>query len=432
MSAEFERMARLDDLHLAAIGWPPDGAHREPPATIRPTPYAWRDPETIPPRQWLYGRHLIRSFVSLTVAPGALGKSSLVTVETLAMLTGRDLLGERPPHPLRVWSWNGEDPRDELDRRFQAACAHYDIGAEDIGNRFMSDSGRDVPIKLASMGRGGVQVATPTVDALVAAIRDNAIDVLIVDPFVTSHDVIENDTNGINAVVATWRRIADATGCAIELVHHVNKAGSIDTDASGIYASRGAGALIDGVRSARYLARMTQPEAERFGIEDRRSYFRVEDGKANLAPADKAAWRRMIGVPLHNGGAHWPDGDVIGVCTPWTPPGAFDGMTLRDLQAVQQALDACPEAPKANEQAGDWGGYVVADALGLDVGRGLKQSDRNPPQNMARAKVRALLRGWIGSSALVVREQHSPRDGRQVSVLASGDPVTGAALRGDA
>lgn len=403
-----------------------------PAAPIRPTPYVWRDPQTIPPRQWLFGKHLIRSFVSLTVAPGALGKSSMLTVETLAMLTGRDLMGDRPPHPLRVWSWNGEDPRDELDRRFQAACLHYGIGPQDIGNRYMTDSGRDVPITLATMGKDGVQVATPAVDALIDAIRENAVDVLIVDPFVTSHGVPENDTTGINAVVATWRRIADATGCAIELVHHVNKSAALDTDAAGIYGSRGAGALIDGVRSARYLARMTQQESERFGIDDRMSYFRVEMGKANLAPPDKATWRKMIGVPLHNGAAHWPDGDVIGVCTAWTPPDAFDGMTLRDLQQVQQAIDAAEEPPRESEKADDWAGYIVADVLGLDAGRGLKKADRNPAQNMARAKVRALLSGWIRSGALTVETIRDTRKGADVKVLASGEPVTEADIRGAA
>lgn len=125
------------------------------PKVIRPTPYRWRDPSTIPPRKFVYGKHLIRSFVSLTVSPGGLGKSSMITAETLAMVTGRDLLGDRPPHPLRVWVWNGEDPTDELDRRFQAACLHYGIKPEDLGDRYMSDSGRDVPIAIAEVGQMG-------------------------------------------------------------------------------------------------------------------------------------------------------------------------------------------------------------------------------------------------------------------------------------
>lgn len=59
-----------------------------------PTEFVWRDPTTIPPRPWVYGRHLIRKQVSVTVAPGGVGKSSLTICEALAMTSERKLLGE--------------------------------------------------------------------------------------------------------------------------------------------------------------------------------------------------------------------------------------------------------------------------------------------------------------------------------------------------
>src|SRR5918994_130924 len=43
---------------------------------IRAIPFRWRDPQAIPPRRWLYARHYVRKFVTATVAPGGLGKSS--------------------------------------------------------------------------------------------------------------------------------------------------------------------------------------------------------------------------------------------------------------------------------------------------------------------------------------------------------------------
>ena len=50
-----------------------------------PTAFVWRDPSTIPPRPWLYGRHLIRKQVSVTVALGGVGKSSLMICEALVV-----------------------------------------------------------------------------------------------------------------------------------------------------------------------------------------------------------------------------------------------------------------------------------------------------------------------------------------------------------
>ncbi len=148
---------------------------------IRATPFTLGDPRAIPPRRWLYGRHYIRRFTTATVAPGGLGKTSLVLVEALAMVTGKPLLGLRVPERLRVWVWNGEDPREEIERRLAAACLHYGITADDIGNRLFIDSGRETPIVIAQKLGDGAIIHQPVVESLTAEIRDRQIDVMILD-----------------------------------------------------------------------------------------------------------------------------------------------------------------------------------------------------------------------------------------------------------
>lgn len=393
------------------------------PAIIRPSVFAWRDPAHIPPRQWLYGRHLIRGFLSVTVAPGALGKSSLITVETLAMVTGRDLLGDRPPHALRVWVWNGEDPTDELARRYQAACMQHGIGPDDLGDRLMIDSGRDVPIKIATLGGQGVKIAAPVVEGLKAAIKAAKVDVLIIDPFVTSHSVPENDNTAMNAVVEQWRNIAAETGCAIELVHHVSKAAAMDGDTAGIAGSRGAGALADGARSGRYLVRMSKDEGLRLGLEDHARYFRVHMGKENLAPADKAVWRKMVSVSLNNGGGHWPEGDAVGVCMAWTAPEATEGITEADREAILRSIRDRAVAPRKDEKATDWVGYLVADHLNLDVGRGLTRHERSQLQNAGRAKVTGLIADWLKAGALILKTERDGNKARNVTYVTARHPA---------
>ena len=51
-------------------------------------------------------------------APGGVGKSALVALEALALVTGRDLLGRSPVERCRVWLWQGEDPLDEMQRTY--------------------------------------------------------------------------------------------------------------------------------------------------------------------------------------------------------------------------------------------------------------------------------------------------------------------------
>ena len=188
--------------------------------------------------------------------------------------------------------------------------------------------------------------------------------------------------------------------------------------------------MIDGVRSARFLTRMRTEEAEKFGVDeqDAARHFRVNMGKANLAPPDKATWRKMIPIHLGNGAGLWPEGDHVGVATVWTPPDPFEGMTARDLMRVQQAIEASDTPPKANERASDWIGYTIGDTLGLDLGRDLKKQERNPAQNIARAKVRQLLSEWLKSGALVIDTNYDARTGRDIKLVQVGEAVSSADL----
>jgi hypothetical protein len=139
-----------------------------PASKIRATPYVWREPSSIPRREFLYGFHLIRKFTSAKFAAGGVGKSILALTEAIAMATGRPVLGIRPRQRCRVWYWNGEDPRDETDRRIAAICLHFGIAASELEGWLFVDSGRDQKIIIAAQNpRTSTVIATPVVRALV-------------------------------------------------------------------------------------------------------------------------------------------------------------------------------------------------------------------------------------------------------------------------
>jgi hypothetical protein len=378
------RLVPLDALEPPDRG-PPIG---ETAAPIKATAFEWIDPAAIPRRQWLYGRHYVRKFISETVSPGAYGKSTLVITEALALVTGRPLLGVSPDERVNVWYWNGEDPAEELQRRIVATCLHRGIDPAEIEGRLFVDTGRQTKIVIAEQTRAGAVIARPIVDAVIATIKAKAIGLMIVDPFVASHRVVENDNPAIELVAATWAEIADVTGCAIELVHHARKTNGAEIT---VDDGRGGSALLAKVRSARTLNGMTNDEASRAGVENRRAYFRVENGKANLSPpADKADWYRFESFDLGNGD-DGQLGDSVGVVTRWAWPDAFDGVTVSDLRRVQAAIAAgrWRESP----QAKDWAGHAVANVLNLDA-----------TNKAVRAKIAGLLKTWIATGMLVVVE----------------------------
>lgn len=352
-----------------------------------PTAFVWRDPSTIPPRPWVYGRHLIRKQVSVTVAPGGVGKSSLTICEGLAMATGRDLLGDWVASDLAVWIFNLEDPRDELDRRIVAAMQHYQIAPEELTKgksdwpdspRLYVDTGRERDLCTAVQNREGVMIVKPEFEALGEEILARGIDVLIVDPFVSSHQVSENDNGAIDLVAKEWARLADYCNCAIELVHHTRKAnGEEATTESG----RGASALLSAARSGRVLNKMSDDLKVEAGVQDDpATYFAISRDKANLAPVGKREWRRMASVHLSNG-------DSVGVAEVWEWPDTFDGVTVQDLLSVQHAIEG--KHPRYSDQSGeDWAGCIVANVLGMDI-------------TADRKRIKRIIETWLKSGALV-------------------------------
>ena len=111
----------------------------------------------------------------------------------------------------------------------------------------------------------------------------------------------ENVTGDMDQVVREFARIANATDCAIEIVHHTRKPAP-GQEELGVIDSRGAGAIINAVRSARVLNTMSKTEADGAGIDDvdRQLHFRIDRGKANMAPPTAARWYKFVGVELPN------------------------------------------------------------------------------------------------------------------------------------
>jgi RecA-family ATPase len=291
-----------------------DGAKERRGAHIILKPFVPIDPRTLPARQWLYGRHYQRRVISATVAPGGTGKTSLVMVEAVALATCRNLLGEQPEERCRVWLHNGEDSRDELNRRVVAICQHYKIPQEELQDWLFLTSGAEMGLKVAN-GYSDLKVDTALVKEMTQVVADNNIDVVMLDPLVTLHSVNESDNGKMDAVIRIFTKLADACDCSIDISHHTRKlaAGAFDHT---VDDTRGASSVRDAVRCLRILNIMSTADADNLGLDEfeRLSYFRIDRGKANAAaPASVVTWRKFESVELANG-------DDVGVVTPWNMP----------------------------------------------------------------------------------------------------------------
>ena len=358
---------------------------------------------SIPPRKWLYDERILAGNLTLTVSPGGLGKSSLLIAEVLAMCTGRSLLGVRPVHPLRVVLWNGEDPYEELQRRIAATMKHFGLTNEDIGKRLAVASGRDLPFCLNGPSSTDDNSDAEKANAIAEAIEACGAEVMVIDPFITTHSVSENDNMAINSIITIWRQVVQRTGCAIEIVHHSTKGGASGgaADDRGIAQSRGATALIDGVRNARFLTPMSVSQATEAGLDSPAGHFHVSTGKANFTGnSRKPAWFKIVPVALENSTAEYPDGDKVGVVVPWRFEPVRAEFTTENIAAIQKALSESDW--RKDPQCKNWVGFLIGDVLGLDAGRGLKKKELPKDRLADRQLVQNTMTELLKSGAIKV------------------------------
>lgn len=387
----------------------------EPPnPSVSATPFEWIDPSKIPQREWQYPPNYIRAFCSATFAHGGVGKSSVTFAEAVAMVTGKSLLGVKPEKALRVWYWNGEDPADELQRRIAATIKHYGITKDDMGDRLFVDSGRTMPIVIAEDSKSGTKISVPDVTAVIETLKENKIDVFIIDPFVSVHRVAENDNTGIEKVVKSFSHIAEAAHCSVMLVHHSRKTnGNEVTTEDG----RGASALLAAVRAARALNKMTKADAQSLRIDEgeRQRYIRSDNGKASMMPpADKATWYRIDSVELGNGpGGVF--GDNVGVATAWEATAVVK--MKDDVATIRRAQEAIgrggPWRESSQAKAEPWVGIAIAEAC-------LVKADLYEPGT--KKFLCGIITAWIRAGWLKRVERPDPRRALKIYIEAGNIP----------
>ena len=202
-----------------------------------------------PTRDWIIKNVLLRSFLTITGAPGGTGKSNYEILKALAVVTGRQLLVERNRVIMcgPVVLYNCEDPLEEMERRVKACCAHFKIERSKVSELFLV-SGRDESLCMASVNKNGdLVINEQAVETLNATVKSVGAILLSVDPLIRTHSLNENDNVAMDKVTQAFQRVSTETGCAVSLVHHTNKA-ALNTKKNDDSASqslfRGAGSLV--------------------------------------------------------------------------------------------------------------------------------------------------------------------------------------------
>lgn len=291
--------------------------------TLPPPPIdiEWEDGASaamIPRRRWLVGSFAIRGHLTVLVAPPGAGKSTLGIALAVAGVTGRgEIVGETVHETIKAWVWNNEDDKVELRRRLAAIMQQWNVAPADLRGRLGLNSGSERPLVVAKATKDGAVVRLPDIEAIIERVKAEGIGLLIVDPFVETHEVDENNNAQIKAVAAMWREVARRGDCAVVVVHHTGKPPSASPDAwtGSLSASRGASSLGGVARIMRTLFAMSQSDADKFGLDadERRLWVRLDDAKANLSLASGSArWFKRVSIIIANG-------EEVGALVPGDP-----------------------------------------------------------------------------------------------------------------
>jgi len=380
---------------------------------VKAQPYVACDPRTLPPDEWLYGRLLIRGYLTMTVAPGGVGKSTLAIGEAVALASGLTLHHDTPFEAMKVWYVNGEDPAILLRKKAEAIRLRYDLPPESIEGRLFLTGKEDFMHKFARLASNGIELDEDLVADIIAEIRENGISVLILDPFASFHAVNENDNSQMEQVVRLLSSIATQTNCAVHIIHHTRKAPSTPGYEATADDVRGASAVVAAARIVRLVHPMSRDEAGNLRITDRKRYFQTFMGKINLAPQpEKGTWYCLESQLLGND-TPARRSDNIGVVTPWIYPsaGSADGLDLELLRAVQAKVRAGENKYREDFRAADWVGKHIASIFGLNF---TNERDRRTLQKH--------IQDMIESGVLASVERKGP-DRKLARFIEVGEPV---------
>lgn len=275
------------------------------------------DGQIPPPRPWAYGNFLMYQAVTGVAAPPGVGKTTFSFQLGIAFALDMNFGTWAPAvgGGGTVWLYNGEEPKDELKRRFIAACAEMGVQEAQVYRRFAFNSGLNQRLNFLSIdARSGEITRSPDVDIIKQNIIEHGFKLFIIDPLIEFHNVKE-DTEGFHAMGAILREIAHDCDCSVLFFHHTPKASNSDNAAGDMNALRGGGPIVGVARFVGTMFNMTAKDAEEYGvpIKERYRYVRFDDAKANMTLVGNVPqWWAKLGISIDNATGLRP-ADTIGV-----------------------------------------------------------------------------------------------------------------------
>ncbi|MDG1738715.1 MAG: bifunctional DNA primase/polymerase [Paracoccaceae bacterium] len=344
--------------------------------------WSFTDPASIPKTKFLFSDFYAAGYTSLTVAAPKVGKSLLAATEAVDAAVGGSILLDELAQRRRVLYYCAEDDQNTINARVCAICEAHSIEQSDLEGQLWAVSGINRDNFFLASGDDAT-INEKLFEWLQDFVTENEIEIVILDPLQDLTTCPE--TNEVfRKIGQRLRAFANATSCAVHLVHHTRKMMAGSTP--GIDDARGGGALRGTSRFNRVLVPMTEAEGVEAGVDEHWRYFRVGDAESNLAPptANSNKWFKKATVEI-------ADGHFQPAIMRWSWPGPMAGLPF---DAVRKVIGIATDAEmsgsplRQSAQAQQWGGYRIAKELGIT------------PDKTGKAKIKRLLEKMVQDGTL--------------------------------
>lgn len=276
-----------------------------PPAFTAPVGLAFGnalDVMHIPPRPWLVPRLLMRRAMTMLIAQGGAGKTTVALAVAAHGAVGQDFGTYKFSSPFKTVFYSAEEDRAELSRRLYAVAVEYKLDWPTVKAGVLLIGQDDFELMLACVVQRQPVQHDDHVNYLLSLATSPDVGLVVLDPFVEVHMCDEQDNAQMKYVMSVLRRICREANVAMLVPHHTPKGSG--KEAGSADAARGAGAIVNSARIAMTLFNATDKDREVYGIkeEEKRDFVRLDDAKMNLTLAtSESLWFRKVGVKLVNG-----------------------------------------------------------------------------------------------------------------------------------